>query len=808
MKKFITLLLLTLTAFTITTNAQNTSCSAAFNYTVSNNLTVHFTPAQLDSQTFHHTWYFGDGSTSISHTGSPTHLYPSGGTYIVHHVVKHDQVGTIPPCNDSTTTVIHLTVPCDLTASFATQTGSGTQWNHVSFISTATGTVNYYQWNFGDGSSSSTVNPTHIYSNPGTYTACLIVIRDSTCRDTTCHAVVVVPTSPLPCTLTASFTSFASTSQWNGVYFSNTSTPAGDIHSTLWSFGDGTYTTTTNAFHTYANAGTYTVCLKVSRDSLCKDSTCHTVVVVAPLNCNLHAKFSYAHDSVQTNKIYFTNLSTPVNDITSTTWSFGDGTASSIFSPTHVYANSGVYHVCLTIRKDSSCHRDTCMDILVQVPPPPPNYCNLVANFTSYPDSVQINKIHFSNLSIPLAPTDSITWNFGDGTTSHEVNPIHVYSTPGTYTVCLRVKKNANTGTSLCIREICKQVIVQATCAITANFSSHADSLNSLKEYFTDLSTPLSAITSVNWTFGDGTSSNSFNPDHTYSHSGTYTVCLHISSGAGCYSSICKTIVVVEPISCLDISKFTFTHSTANCLEFSFIPDHLNSTWQYHWTFGDGTASNSVTASHVYAQPGNYTVCLSVTRSLTCASTTCKPITTGLCFSCNNVWVRYSYVRDPNMPNKFYFHGQSNYPITSEQWTFTKISPDSTQPVVINQFDPVYTFTSPGYYRVCLRAVTYGGCVKEYCEVIYIGTINTACTLTSYPNPAHSTISVNVVETAPEVIHVYIYNSLNILMLQRDQQGFVGSNIVTMNIENLIAGTYTMRVVYGNHVCYSQFQKF
>ena len=388
------------------------------------------------------------------------------------------------------------------------------------------------------------------------------------------------------------------------------------------------------------------------------------------------------------------------------------------------------------------------------------------------------------------------------------MNPVHEYSAPGTYTVCLRVKKNVVGGTTFCIREICKQVVVHTTCVLEPNFSFHADALNSLKIYFENQSTPASSVTYVQWTFGDGSSSSAWSPDHIYSQGGSYNVCLHLYSGNGCYRTLCKQVTVIEPISCLDISKFSFTHSTANCLEFHFVPDHLNSTWQYHWTFGDGTGSTTISPSHVYAQPGNYTVCLTVTRSTSCASTTCKPISTGLCFSCSNVWVRYSYVRDPNMPNKLYFHGQSNYPITSETWTFTKISPVSTTPpVVLSQFDPVYIFPEAGYYRVCLRAITYGGCVKEYCEVIYISQVNSACTLRSYPNPTHNTISVNVVETVPEMIHVYIYNSLNILVAQKEQQGNIGDNIVTVNVENLLPGTYTMRVVHGNHICYSQFQK-
>jgi hypothetical protein len=108
---------------------------------------------------------------------------------------------------------------------------------------------------------------------------------------------------------------------------------------------------------------------------------------------------------------------------------------------------------------------------------------------------------------------------------------------------------------------------------------------------------------------------------------------------------------------------------------------------------------------------------------------------------------------------------------------------------------------------VCLRAITAGQCVKEYCEVIHIELPNTACTLTAYPNPVYNQVNVSLQLTSPDMIHVYIYNSLNILVKQKEQQGTIGNNIVTASTEGLVPGWYTIRVVYGNRVCYSRFQK-
>ncbi|HUS02190.1 MAG TPA: T9SS type A sorting domain-containing protein, partial [Chitinophagaceae bacterium] len=109
-------------------------------------------------------------------------------------------------------------------------------------------------------------------------------------------------------------------------------------------------------------------------------------------------------------------------------------------------------------------------------------------------------------------------------------------------------------------------------------------------------------------------------------------------------------------------------------------------------------------------------------------------------------------------------------------------------------------------YRVCVRAITAGQCVKEYCEVIHIAA-NTACTLTSFPNPASNQVSVSIQLAQPQVIHVYIYNSLNILLKHKEQSGSIGTNLVTTSIEGLTPGWYTIKVIYGDRICYSRFQK-
>ena len=581
-----------------------------------------------------------------------------------------------------------------------------------------------------------------------------------------------------------------------------------------WTFGDGYVSSDASPVHVYTSGGTHTVKHIFYRSNLagtaeCADSIEKWVELppTPPISCNAHPKFSFQRDPLQPNKIYFTNLSTPIHDTTKVRWNFGDGNYSDDINPTHIYSYSALFTVCLIVRNEGyTCERDTCISLQVQTPPPP---CNSVsANFAWHADSIQLNKVHFINLSSHFESGDNIRWTFGDGASSTDVSPTHIYALPGTYNVCIRIEKHNAAGTAPCVKEICKQVVVLNECRLEAAFNFEADAANKNKIYFKNTSAPATSVINLQWNFGDGATSSSMNPDHIYAHAGTYHVCLRISGSTTCYREICKTVEIKEPeINCFDISKFTLTRSTVNCLEFKFIPTVQNPNWKYVWSFGDGTGSIDMTPSHVYQHSGNYTVFLTVYRFSTCVSTSYKVAETGACFSCNNIWVKFEYKRESSTSNSIYFHALSNYPIISQTWVITKLSINTSTPVTLIQNNPAYTFHEPGDYRICIRAVTYGGCVKEYCEVIHIPSPNTACTLTSYPNPATNQVTVGIQLTGPEMIHVYIFNSLNILVKQKDQQGSTGNNIVTTNIERLIPGWYTIKVIHGNHVCYSKFQK-
>ncbi len=826
MKRFLTLLWLAIAAFTFKATAQTSpNCNAEFAVQYLTNNTVKFSPAIAnDSPLVRHFWSFGDGSTG-SQLISPTHTYALPGTYVVVHTLLRVNPNNVPVCTQTFTKHVTITAACNLVANFSwTVTAANPLTVAFHNLSTPLSNTDSIRWTFGDGTSSTAVNPVHTYTAPGTYTVCLRVKKHTppgapVCVREICKTVVVPPA----CNLVIDFNWAVTPTNPLRIEFHALINPVAANDFIRWTFGDGSSSNQLNPVHTYNVPGTYTVCLRVIRyngsNIPCIREICKTIVI--PVPCNLVANFTSQPDPNHPLRIKFTNTSVPIHASDSVRWTFGDGTSVSglqsdpnVANPTHNYATAGNYTVCLRIKKNNSttpnhCIREICRTIAV-LPP-----CNLVVNFTSQPDPNHPLRIKFTNTSTPIHASDSVRWTFGDGTSVNGLqsdpnvaNPTHNYTSAGNYTVCLRVKKNNNTTSAGCVKEKCATIVVTHPCNFNVNFSWRPDSVNPRKIYFTNLSTPPTAAAHALWTFGDGSSATTWNAIHEYAQPGRYIVCLkvYLGNNSNCVRVICDTVYVHHPVPpCTQLSKFHFERFPNDNQKYKFTADYINPNLQYTWTFGDGTGSHDPIAIHRYAQPGVYVACLTVWRGPECASTTCKEIRVEPQVNCDTAHAWYTYQRNPQMPNKIQFTANATVPIIDQIWTVTKV-PNGPS-VTLHQNNPLYTFPDTGLYKVCLRAKLLGGCVREYCSYIRIAHVSNACELQAYPNPTSEWINVNVHLMQPEMIHAYVYNSQNVLVMDKHQQGHTGNNLVKLNVHHLPAGQYTIKFIYGNRICYARFQK-
>jgi PKD repeat protein len=222
---------------------------------------------------------------------------------------------------------------------------------------------------------------------------------------------------------------------------------------------------------------------------------------------------------------------------TSWQWSFGDGATSTLQHPTHVYTSGSTYTV--TLQATRGVQTYTHSKTLTVVNPSGP----VTAAFTSSPASPKVGtSIQFTDTSTGYP--SGWTWQFGDGGTATNQNPVHMYTAAGTYTVRLTI-----TRTGAASSTTTRTVTVAAPTKPTAAFSfSPANPKTGTNVQFTDTST--GEPTGYYWDFGDGATSNAFTPIHQYSAVGTYTVTHMVMNAAGSASTTKKVTVTaaVSPV--------------------------------------------------------------------------------------------------------------------------------------------------------------------------------------------------------------------------------------------------------------------
>ncbi len=313
----------------------------------------------------------------------------------------------------------------------------------------------------------------------------------------------------------------------------------------------------------------------------------------------------------------FNNLSFPISYSTYWYWDFGDGSTSSEFEPLHEYDQPGIYNVCLTMVDSMlACTSNFCLEVWINLLP---DDCQ--AQFSWEAQDLTVS---FTDLS--WGAPDTWLWNFGDGATSTEQNPLHTWNAQGTFQVCLSIFNDS----TLCQDTICESVnLVDTQCH--AEYSYVQAGNNTLS--FTNLSTGM--IDQFIWDFGDGSLfSHEYEPAHTFPQAGIYNVCLAvISNYFGCQDVYCSYITVGDSIS---VCHAGFT------IQVDSIPGNINHYWftdtstgdnisNWYWDFGDGTASYLPSVEYTFAQGGTYTVCHAIGGTGVggyCTDTICQTFTT------------------------------------------------------------------------------------------------------------------------------------------------------------------------------------
>jgi PKD repeat protein len=339
----------------------------------SGNCEVYINTEQLDSLTYEfsaffvgqvgpiqgisYLWNFGDGNTSTE--VSPIHTYAGSGTYTISLTVTG-----VTNCNTASTTLVVTSVPpdpnCFVYLTFE-QTGMLT-YQFEAVTNAANNTVNY-NWDFGDGNTSTAPSPSHTYDEAGAYLVVLTITTPDGCVAYACDFIFTfdcpVDTFWYGCQAMygINYTWDSTLTNFNPLTIQFQDLSLGSIIAWNWNFGDGTISTEPNPTHTYAQTGLYTVTLAIETVDGCESEISFELCVgnncpwEPALDCQ--ALFIPLPDIIGGNGFQFLDLSYASDPIQAWNWDFGNGDTSTEQNPFYVYPQAGNYDVTLSITTDS-----------------------------------------------------------------------------------------------------------------------------------------------------------------------------------------------------------------------------------------------------------------------------------------------------------------------------------------------------------------------------------------------------------------------------------------------------------------------
>ncbi|NOX46053.1 MAG: PKD domain-containing protein [Chlorobi bacterium] len=500
-------------------------------------------------------WDFGDG-IGFSNLQNPTYDYPNTGVYTVTLTVTHTS-----GCLDSTSQDVLISKP-DADFTFV-QFCDSLEFTDASSSSAG---IEFWNWEFGDGNTSTDQNPTHTYTVPGDYTISLSITDSLGCSHSKQEFINTYPTEvgfeyDLGCLNRVS--TFIDTSTTN-------------IISGSWNIDGITFPYQPSIQYTFTTSGIHTVILSVTNDINCSDTHQEDIEIFVPPIAAFSVQLFCASDTT----VFLNETDTQNVEVQSWLWDFNDPSSpdptSGLYEPNHSFTNPGPYDVKLIVENIYGCVDSIIQTIFIDsLPEPAYTYVEYASEgqLATFIDESQAHGSFIINKY----------WDWGDGSAPGiNVNPVtHIYDPGGAYQLCLGV-----TDLNGCTDTICQEIVIAKK--PLADFTYTAGGITA---YFVDATT-IDTLTGAKewlWTFGDdlGTSIVA-NPSFIFPAQGFYDVNIMVTDSLDAVHDTTKNIYVGNALIADYITDEDICYGDTSVIfdnSYSPVGDTILS---WHWNFGDG----------------------------------------------------------------------------------------------------------------------------------------------------------------------------------------------------------------------------
>ncbi|HNP16824.1 MAG TPA: PKD domain-containing protein [Fulvivirga sp.] len=452
----------------------------------------------------------------------------------------------------------------------------------------------FWEWDFGDGNTSDLMNPSHFYSEPGSYNVSLKTNNEFGCTSVISNYNHII-VSQISASFTAAIVDTTAGCPNFTVQFESTTT---DADKYLWRFDGGITSTSPNPTASFATNGQISAYVTAWDNNGCYSTT--SELIASPwLYCevdfdgpggstilpdSLFEYHNYINLCSAPSEIKFAN---PAMDAKSWYWDFGDGNNSSEKTPSHVFQSEGIYQVDIIVEFNNGN-----IDTLE-------NYTEVVIQSPDIDYNYVVNEV-CGNYEVQFSSLDSDAslweWDFGDGTTSTQKDPIKVFTKSGVFQVQLKTRD-----TLTCEVQIVKNVII-------GNPYLQFDYSNNICQGETiNIKHNIEGFSKFAWDFGDGAIVNAEEPSHNYTERGTYSIKLTLEDKSGCFKEIelPNPVVVNDPKADFEVVG---KDTGCNSLSVKFKNNSVGANnWQ--WTFGNDSTSINKNPAITYSS-GTYDVTL------------------------------------------------------------------------------------------------------------------------------------------------------------------------------------------------------